>query len=44
MLTQEAFDKIYKELDFEKIELKNLNFIDAKRWENIQRKFRNNFK
>ena len=29
MLTQEAFDKIYKELDFEKIELKNLNFIDA---------------
>jgi hypothetical protein len=28
MLTQEAFDKIYKELDFEKIELKNLNFID----------------
>jgi hypothetical protein len=29
MLTQEAFDKIYKELDFEKIELKILNFIDA---------------
>jgi len=28
MLTQEAFDKIYKELDFEKIELKNFNFID----------------
>lgn len=28
MLTQEAFDKIYKELDFEKIEVKNFEYVD----------------
>lgn len=28
MLTKEAFDKIYKELDFEKIEVKNFEYFD----------------
>lgn len=30
MLTQEAFDKIYEELNFEKIDLENFSFIDKK--------------
>ena len=41
MLTQEAFDKIYKEFDFEKIELENFNFIDKE--EENGKTFKDNF-